>query len=122
MNKPPITNPALARIQALKAKAGTGTGRSFSSIPTAPFAEPIAPAPNEPLPEPVEVAPHAALPALEDDQDEQRVAERLIALQASGVGFVTPTNTERYNHLDGTVDRVIDSLKEIDPRSRIQRV
>jgi hypothetical protein len=118
MNKTPPINPALARIQALKARSGSGLGRSFNEIPTAPFEEPIRP--PEPVKVPTVEVTGLPLPPLEEDQDELRVAERLIALQAEGVGVVVPSRTERYNHLDGQMDRVIDVLKEIDPRNRIQ--
>jgi len=115
MNKKPPINPALERLNKIKARSGSGMGRSFDQIPTAPFDEPIVQQP----PAPVVAAPEV-LPPLEDDTDELRVAQRLIAIQAEGVGAIAPTHTERYNHLEGQVDKIIDDLKAIDPRKRIQ--
>jgi hypothetical protein len=112
-------NPALARLAAIKARSGSGMGRSFDQIPTAPFSEPIAPPVQ---PSPIVIPEPEPLPPLEDDTDELRVADRLIALQAAGLGAVAPTNANRYNRLDGQLDSIIGTLKEIDPRNKIQSV
>jgi hypothetical protein len=111
MNKP--INPALARIQQIKSKAGSGGGSSFDDIE--PFMNPILEqAAKEVAAErttPVEV-----LPPIEEDPDELRVAMRLVALQAEGVGPVAPTKTIVYTDTRGAIDRLNESLEKMKPK------
>jgi len=109
VNKP--INPALARIQQIKSKAGSGS--MFD--PTDPFINPIiqqaALEVAQERDQPIEV-----LPPIEEDQDEARVAMRLIAMQADGIGAVAPTQTSKYNNMDGINDKLIHELESMKPK------
>ena len=105
MNKKQGINPALARIQQIKSRSASGAGSSFSTIE--PFANPI-------IEEPVSAVPpvQEELPPLEEDQDEARVAMRLIAMQAQTLGSVAPTDTKKYNDLKGLNDKMLEKMLE----------
>lgn len=108
MNKP--INPALARIQQIKSKAGSGFGSSFEE--TDPFVNPIILQAAEEI-KAQQKGPVEVMPPLQDDQDEARVAMRLIALQAEGVGAVAPTRTAIYTGTTGGMDRMTESLEKM---------
>jgi len=118
MNKPAV-NPALARIAAIKSRSGSGMGRSFDHIEQKDELDLSPLIPTQPVTEVIIASTPEPLPALEDDTDELRVAMRLAALQADGIGAIAPTNAARYNQMDGQMDKLIGSLEEIDPRKRI---
>lgn len=116
MNKP--INPALARIQQIKAKAGSGYGSSFEE--TDPFINPIIQQAAEEI-KAEQKGPVEMLPPLEEDQDEARVAMRLIALQSEGVGPVAPTQTRIYTGTTGGMDRMTESLEKMKQEQEIKR-
>ncbi len=110
MPQPPKMNPALARIQQIKSKAGSGFGSSFEE--TEPFINPIIQQAAEEI-KAEQKGPVEVMPPLEEDQDEARVAMRLIALQAEGVGPVAPTRTAIYTGTTGGMDRMTESLEQL---------
>lgn len=111
MNKP--INPALARIQQIKSKSGSGFGSTFDA--TDPFTNPIIQQAAEEF-KAEQKGPVEVMPPIAEDQDEARVAMRLIALQAEGVGVVAPTRTVMYTDTTGAMDRLNDSLEKMKPK------
>lgn len=116
MNKP--INPALARIQAIKSKAGSGLGAGFDQID--PFINPIIQQAAEEM-RAEQKTPIDVMPPLEEDQDEARVALRLIALQAEGIGPVAPTRTALYTGVTGGMDRMTKSLEDLKREQEVKR-
>ena len=107
MNKPPKPNPALDRIRQIKAR---GTGSSFDA--TDAFDNPLLKQAAEQLAAERQ-APVEVLPPLAQDQDAERVARRLLEIQAAGIGAPMPSNVNRYNDLRGINDKAIDMLKPV---------
>ena len=103
MNK--SINPALARIQAIKNKARPATHEFIE-----PFVNPI-------IQQTDAEQPQEELPPLEEDTNEERVAMRLVQMQAEGLGAIVPTRTDVYNHTEGTMDRLEAELKKMLPKS-----
>jgi hypothetical protein len=108
------SNPALDRIRQIKSKAGGGS--TFES--TDAFMNPII---EQAAKEVAAERVPAPVPRLQDETEEEykmrmleiETAGQLIQQQINGLGAIAPTQTGRYNNIDGTVDNMIVVLEDM---------
>jgi len=108
------SNPALDRIKQIKAKARTATTFDTTDDFMNPMLEQAA----------KEVAAKRSpenILKLKDETEEEysmrmfeiETADQLILKQIEGLGAIAPTQTSRYNNIDGTVDSMIVVLEDM---------
>jgi hypothetical protein len=97
-------NPALERIKQIQSRT-PGAGMREPLV-GADFTNPIIQAAEEIARERGGLPSAEALPPLEEDQDALRVAQRLLQIQAEGVGAIRPTNTRIYTEENNKRDAV----------------